>query len=125
MTCPRCTTPLVLKTIKELHRTIEVDVCNNCGGTWLDEGEISPLESVTEFVIWERRRVPQANAQMERLACPKCTDNRWLQKVEHPRDAKVIMDFCDNCNGIWLDKGEIEAIQQENFIKAIFRLLKG
>jgi hypothetical protein len=37
--CPRCATPLVRKTLS----AVEVDGCPDCGGVWLDAGELESL----------------------------------------------------------------------------------
>ncbi|MBN2361232.1 MAG: zf-TFIIB domain-containing protein [Deltaproteobacteria bacterium] len=41
MKCPKC--GMDLKTV--VHRGVEIDRCENCGGVWLDRGE---LEELTE-----------------------------------------------------------------------------
>lgn len=122
MNCPRCETVLQTQTIKELHQTIEVDSCLNCGGTWLDKDEISPLESVIEPVLLERRKIDSQIDQLIGLYCPSCSDHPLMEKTTHRRDTKVIIDYCATCEGIWLDKGEIQAIQQENWWTSIFNL---
>lgn len=39
------------------------------------------------------------------LKCPRCNLNMEKLKKE-----KVILDVCNKCNGMWLDKGEIEKL---------------
>jgi len=105
MNCPRCSHDLKTKTIRELSGEIEVDHCESCEGIWFDQGELRPLDLVVEH-------------------CPKCQDEHIeMEKVNHPRDSRIIIDQCPNCKGIWVDKGEIEGIQKENIFKVIFRLM--
>ncbi|MFT6321427.1 MAG: Zn-finger nucleic acid-binding protein [Granulosicoccus sp.] len=47
-----------------------------------------------------------------------------MKKAEHPRDKNVIIDYCEHCEGTWLDGGELEAIQKESWPIAIYNLLK-
>src|SRR3989338_9158241 len=45
MNCPRCSTLLLKKTMRKIkHESGAVlDVCDNCGGMWLDENEVKLL----------------------------------------------------------------------------------
>ena len=60
-----------------------------------DKQKISDLKSKTE-------------ADIPRGRCPKC----GLELVEVEREA-VKVDVCKACSGIWLDAGELEALQRE------------
>jgi hypothetical protein len=42
MRCPRCGGHLQHR----LHHHVRIDVCPDCGGTWLDKGELEVLEHV-------------------------------------------------------------------------------
>lgn len=44
MLCPKCSTPLDAR----FSHGIEIDVCPECGGAWLDRGEIDKLTAVNE-----------------------------------------------------------------------------
>lgn len=51
--------------------------------------------------------------QRKPLHCPRCS--RLLRKVhmrklDHPSGA--ILDVCDSCGGMWLDKAEVMLIHQ-------------
>jgi len=79
---------------------------------------------VVEPVIWETIKTLKKDEQYQTLDCPKCQDEHIeMEKVNHPRDSRIIIDQCPNCKGIWVDKGEIEGIQKENIFKVIFRLM--
>ena len=41
--CPRCGTPLE----EQQRDSVKIDVCPNCGGMWLDKGELEMLQQVT------------------------------------------------------------------------------
>ena len=41
------------------------------------------------------------------MQCP--IDNNQLQKQTYESDIEV--DICPRCSGVWLEKGELEAIQ--------------
>ena len=124
MNCPRCKSVLKVETLKEASTVIEVNQCLNCGGTWFDARELASLDSVIEPVMMEIRSLPNEEEQMVPLNCPKCEEHPVMQKIEHVRDNKVIMDVCPTCKGIWLDKGELKAIQQESFVLSVGKVVK-
>ncbi|MCU4156542.1 zf-TFIIB domain-containing protein [Carboxylicivirga sp. A043] len=122
MNCPRCNQQLSIDYINDCKTTIEVDRCTCCGGIWFDKDELSQIEGIIEPTFIEIRHLPDKKEQFEKLHCPKCNNSPRLQKAVHPRDKKVIIDYCPYCKGIWLDKGELEAIQQESFIITIGKI---
>jgi len=124
MDCPRCKTSLYVENLKDVKISFDVDTCSNCGGTWFDKGELAKIEKVIEPTLIEFRRIPKKSMQLETLYCPSCTHHPKLEKAEHPRDKKVVFDYCTSCKGIWLDKGELEAIQKENWIITIGKIFK-
>lgn len=124
MDCPRCENKLQKESVRDFGTTIEIDYCASCGGAWFDEGELSRFEKIVEPVFWELKKVPSASEQMKELCCPTCEDKPVLEKRIHDRDDKVIFDYCPSCKGIWLDKGELEAIQKENWLKTMGRLFR-
>lgn len=127
MNCPRCHTLLTTQRERGVNATIDVDVCSKCGGTWFDKDELSKVDNITEPVTFEFRRIPKIKEQFETMKCPRCNPDQVMIKAIHPRDENVILDFCQGCHGIWLDKGELNAIQRENWVisvKKLYRWLK-
>jgi Zn-finger nucleic acid-binding protein len=93
-----------------------------CRGMWFDEDELSHFDNVTELVILELRRIPGRDAQSVELKCPKCRDGTVMEKVESHADRHVVMNLCPICKGVWLDGGELRAIQQEGVLSALVKL---
>lgn len=122
MDCPRCKLEMHKQKITERSGEIEIDICNHCKGTWYDQGELTDLEKLVKPVFVEIRKIPTEYDQLTALTCPKC--KMIMQKAEHPRDENVILDYCEKCSGIWLDGGELTAIQKESWLMTIFNLLK-
>jgi Zn-finger nucleic acid-binding protein/translation elongation factor EF-1beta len=76
--CPTCGEAMTA--IEAEH--VEVDMCTNCGGVWLDDNEFEALLGTME--------------------CPMC--NRLM----HMREMRgVEYDVCSHCGSIWLDRGEL------------------
>ena len=113
LSCPRCGCPLALDRLRQPPETFEVQRCPTCRGMFIETSKLRALESTFEVRLIEIRRIPDPQTQQWRLRCPACPD-RLLEKHEHPRDRKVIVDHCPSCDGWWLDGGELEAIQEES-----------
>ncbi len=78
MKCPTCGG--MMTAIEAEH--VEVDMCTNCGGIWLDDREFEELLGTME--------------------CPKC------KRLMHMRELRgVEYDVCPHCGSVWLDRGEL------------------
>ncbi len=98
---------------------IRVDACPACGGMWLDPGELEGIQETKERDYSEElARMPDLGYNAYKLArqkvgrtlyCPKC--NIEMEAREYARCSQVMIDVCPECHGIWLDKGEIEALE--------------
>ena len=123
MNCPRCKTKLDNKTIIERNDKIDIGNCPSCEGLWFDKGELNLLENISEPVLFEWRMLCSKYDQLTPLNCPSCDDSPMMKKAEHPRDENVVIDYCEQCEGTWLDGGELEAIQKESWPITIYNLL--
>ena len=108
----------------EMHKRIyeadiEVDECPTCLGIWLDRGELHAIEQSRENDYTEelKNKAPihrihtvQTPEQTNRnLSCPSCGD--VMYEKEHGYFSKVMIDTCINCRGVWLDRGELKALE--------------
>ena len=98
---------------------VVVDRCRVCAGIWLDRGELESLvgrrqpEYRDELAVlahemalaFARGRDEKAPARY----CPRC--HEALERGEHPRCPKILVDACPDCHGLWLDAGELEALE--------------
>jgi uncharacterized protein len=125
MNCPRCKAQLFGEIIDELTVEFEVMKCWSCEGMWFSQkNDIAQIGKITEPLLMEFRHIPHKEVQMQPLLCPSCVTPVYMQKLENSRDKKVVMDVCPNCSGVWLDKGELEAIQKEGLASVMLRLFK-
>ncbi|MCF7840791.1 MAG: zf-TFIIB domain-containing protein [Candidatus Marinimicrobia bacterium] len=44
--CPRCEGMTMLRHFYSIKRAVEIDECPNCGGIWLDAGELAQIRSL-------------------------------------------------------------------------------
>ncbi len=81
-----------------------------------------------EFIQERRARLDEERKKQERTShynkCPRC--GRDLTERDH-KGAKV--DECDSCGGMWLDKGELELVQEldshsPGFMHSLLRLIR-
>ncbi|GMQ91496.1 MAG: hypothetical protein BMS9Abin11_0805 [Gammaproteobacteria bacterium] len=98
---------------------IEIDVCPRCAGIWLDRGELEAIEETIENdYIEELEKFPDyvGNAytmalqkKAAEITCPDC--NTAMERKEYAYTSQIMIDKCPKCHGIWLDKGELEALE--------------
>lgn len=107
--CPNCST--VMK--KERDPDITTDVCPGCGGIFLEKGELNALATgmAGDIEYCSVDREEHADRFATR-SCPKCT-NQKMEKVNLLRFSDLIFDYCHECEGFFLDKGEIESMNLE------------
>jgi Zn-finger nucleic acid-binding protein len=123
MDCPRCEIELVTEVKEEMNQSLEYHSCSLCEGIWISKPVLNFLERIKEPVAFEVLNIDSKIDQLIGLDCPSCGEDQLMKKAEHPRDERVIMDVCESCEGIWLDKGELRAIQQEGILTTLAKLL--
>lgn len=75
------------------------------------------MEQVEKMAEAERAKL----RQLHHMRCPKC----GLELIEIDYKS-VKVDKCPQCEGIWLDRGELEAVSklESSGLERIFRLFK-
>lgn len=103
--CPRDGDPLVAQAIPVGRRSVEVDACARCQGLFLDVGEIAQLTGNRGL---HRYLTTYLGIDTDsQLVCPSCGG---LMDTEEC--AGTTVDVCVRCKGVWLDAGELQALQQ-------------
>jgi len=116
MKCPIDNSPLKHK---EYERAVMVDQCVTCNGMWLDQWELKAIQANKgKNYSAEIKQLPDlVNASylqaLEKdrpaLNCPKCSVQ--LDRREHGYCSQILVDICHDCQGVWLDNGEIQALE--------------
>jgi Zn-finger nucleic acid-binding protein len=116
MDCPNCHQGLQGVDYQGVH----IETCPACGGDWLDAGELQNIVTARQIRFSEKEceAVAQAatitgvrlTAQNRHLTCPKCGGT--TQPVNYGDDSGLIIDKCANCNGVWLQRGELDKIDE-------------
>lgn len=105
MICPHCEN-VSLDEIT-VHGGIEVDECPRCKGIWFDKGEIG---SYLQF----SKDMPgldalEAKAEETSRLCPRCRSR--LRERQFVPESAIRIDVCQDCDGVWLDGGELHQIE--------------
>ena len=113
MKCPACFNELTKRQVGNL----EVDVCQGgCGGIWFDAFELQRVdeeeERAGEHLLEIQRDKNVVIDATRKRDCPRC---EGVKLMRHFFSAKrrIEVDQCPNCNGYWLDAGELAAVRAE------------
>lgn len=113
--CPRDGQALVARVYEA---KIEVDGCNTCKGTWLDKGELESIQATVERDYAEALARPHDSLREVAISakargpiqCPKC--NAEMTARPYGMGSQIVIDVCPDDCGIWLDEGELAALEQ-------------
>ena len=100
LACPKCVGPLRFGA--ELPGPI--GTCYDCWGLWIDVQQLNAIEdyAVGGALYRASRELDPRDAESTDLLCPSCEDGKLvLQKIRG-----VELEWCTDCRGIFLDKGE-------------------
>ena len=115
MRCPNCDASL--STVD--YEGIEIDSCAVCGGDWLERGELGKIVRIREQrfspeeldAIDAAAKIPGIPyTEIEReIPCPSC--GVLTGPINYGGDTGIIINRCSQCEGIWVDRGELDNIQ--------------
>lgn len=114
-TCPNCKTQSFLL---QKYEGVEIDICKTCSGVWLDDKElVAIITTYEEEFSQEQINATKSNAKAgipkeehsRILHCAVCREA--LLPNNYSYSSGVIIDFCKNDCGIWLDAEELEKVQ--------------
>ncbi len=116
MNCPRCGIATVAQ---KYESDVEIDRCEQCGGTWVGSGELERIQQVREHDLSTQLRQPEDTVgdaigmalqrDLPPVTCPVCGDT--AERKEYGFASQLLVDACVHGHGVWLDKGELEALE--------------
>jgi hypothetical protein len=107
--CPKCDIQLVALVFKG----IEADMCPECRGFWLDQGELEDLLDRTgaraygPALDWRDAKTP---GKGKRCMCPRCDDALRQVTTEATPDQSLMLDTCPRGHGVWFDQYELRQL---------------
>ncbi len=94
------------------YASVEVDYCPECGGLWLDAGELDLLlgqHHLTEGFL--RAGGKTAIKKEKPRRCPICRIK--MEKHATGGAVPVTYDRCGRDHGLWFDKGELALVLEQ------------
>ena len=123
MNCPKCEKHLAMQMVGD----IEIDSCGNCGGVWLDLGELKALlQQSDSFQASLSNDDSGTTSIYDALtgSCPRCGGEGHMTRVQHLDRPEITMDSCPVCYGIWLDGGEFGELARKDVVTQVRTFLR-
>jgi Zn-finger nucleic acid-binding protein len=100
--------------MKEIHLLgHNVDLCERCKSVFLDKDELA-LTKGEEVDGFEKEEIfGKRDEKVTDFKCPKCAGE--MDEYVFAFDSGIYIDRCQDCGGIFLDEGELLAI--DNFLE--------
>lgn len=121
MLCPKCK----IKLEKAIFYNVEVDYCPQCLGMFFEEEELRLAKDEKDknlrwldIDLWKNKKLFKISYGIR--LCPVC--RLPLYEVYYG-DSGIIVDVCNLCEGIWLDRGEFKKIVEYLKEKADYEIL--
>jgi Zn-finger nucleic acid-binding protein len=106
MDCPVCKNAMITLELAD----VEIDHCVDCGGIWLDAGELELLLGQPEKArqLLDSFKIDSKSTEKPRK-CPIC-DKKMQKIIVGPSKPTLLIDKCRRGDGLWFDKGELQDI---------------
>lgn len=106
MDCPVCNNAMITLELEG----VEIDYCTDCGGIWLDAGELERLLGEPQKAKQLLNAFTIESKSNERIRpCPIC--DKKMQKIKVGSSTPVLLiDKCRRGDGLWFDRGELHDI---------------
>ncbi|MGB7532388.1 MAG: zf-TFIIB domain-containing protein [Halobacteriota archaeon] len=105
--CPRCWVAMKKQEVDVLGPNVIIDVCPKCHGTWFDNNELKKILGDRKLADYLTKHI--GTQSDSKLVCPRCGG---LMDLEYAEDVEI--DVCLNCNGAWLDYGELDKLKDKS-----------
>lgn len=90
------------------HEWVEIDLCPECRGIWLDAGELELLLGDRAAAADYLTGGKSINAGEKPRPCPICRGKMHKETTQGPEP--ITYDVCNRGDGLWFDRGELQAI---------------
>lgn len=106
MDCPTCRNAMITLELAD----VEIDHCVECGGIWLDSGELDLLmdDPIKAKGLLDSFRPDPSSNELPRK-CPIC-DKKMAKILVGRSTVPLLIDKCRRGDGLWFDGGELQDI---------------
>jgi Zn-finger nucleic acid-binding protein len=121
MDCPKCRKPM--ETV-EFGTNIKVQRCTGCGGLFCKWQTLRQLrdEWLADTVLDKGSAALGAKQnEMLDIRCPEC--GTTMDHVKDQQQKHITLDSCTNCDGVFLDAGELTDMKSLTLMDHVRRLL--
>ncbi len=106
MDCPVCKNAMITLELED----VEIDNCLDCGGIWLDAGEL-------ELLLGDKQHAEQllnsfkvdTDCDEKPRKCPICRKKMRKIIITLSKPA-LLIDKCAKGHGLWFDQGELQDV---------------
>ena len=95
--CPSCRAPMRLV----VESDVDIDVCDDCHGVWLDPGELDALADSQSFSPRDF-----TSDQLGTLKCPRCRTRKFAS-IHMPFG---VLTRCADCGGVFVGGETLDCI---------------
>lgn len=121
MKCPKCRDPM--ETV-EFGTDISVERCTGCYGLYCKWQTLEQLrdEWLADTVLDKGSAADGAkHNDMLDIACPEC--GTAMNRVQDDEQTHITLDVCSECEGVFLDAGELTDMKSVTLMDHVRRLL--
>lgn len=106
MDCSVCQNAMITLELSD----VEIDYCTDCGGIWLDAGELELLLGEREVArqLLDSFQIEDKTVEKPRK-CPIC-DKKMQKIIVGFSEPVLLIDKCRRGDGLWFDRGELKGI---------------
>jgi Zn-finger nucleic acid-binding protein len=106
MDCPACKSAMITLELAD----VEIDHCLQCGGIWLDSGELELLVDDPQRAKRLLDSLPEdPSAAGPTRRCPIC-DGKMSRVIVGRAQPPLLIDKCRRSDGLWFDRGELQSV---------------
>ncbi len=107
--CPKCDQALHILEFKD----VEIDLCPQCKGVWLDAGEVERIVEKTgappDNPLVEGLQKEGEKIKGRKFLCPRC--DRTMRQIQLGQTQEaLVLERCPAGDGIWFDENELQGL---------------
>jgi Zn-finger nucleic acid-binding protein len=112
MECLNCDQELIQHTIRTTDQEVRYFLCPTCESLWLPKGQLDRMADQVEGSVELSTRTDASADVNPSRPCPSCQAGP-MKTVHFLEYSDVLLNYCEHCEGFWLDEHELDEINEE------------